>query len=67
MIWYRVINDNEDIDFDTFAEAESYYDSCLQQRWQEYKDMNMLENWEEDKKWFTLAIIKMEEVLTPDM
>jgi hypothetical protein len=27
--------------------------------------MNMLEDWEEDKKWFDLSIVKMETVLTP--
>lgn len=65
MFWYRVFNENEYQDFDTFAEAESYYDSCLAQRWQFYKEMNMLEDWEEDKQWFDLSIVKMETILTP--
>lgn len=65
MIWYRVSNEDDYRDFDTYAEAESYYDLCLQQRWQEYKEMNMLENWEGDRKWFDLSIIKMETILTP--
>jgi hypothetical protein len=65
MFWYRVFNENEYQDFDTFAEAESYYDSCLKSRWQDYKEMNMLEDWEEDKKWFDLSIVKMEIVLSP--
>lgn len=65
MFWYRVFNEDEYRDFDTFAEAESYYDSCLAQRWQDYKEMNMLEDWEEDKKWFDLSIVKMERILSP--
>lgn len=65
MFWYRVFNENEYQDFDTFAEAEFYYDSCLRSRWQDYKEMNMLEDWEEDKKLFDLLIIKMEMVLSP--
>lgn len=62
---YRVFNEDEYQDFDTFTEAKSYYDSCLKSRWQNYKEMNMLENWEEDKKWFDLSIVKMETILTP--
>lgn len=65
MFWYRVFNDNEYRDFDTLKEAKSYYDLCLQQRWQDYKEMNVLEDWEEDKKWFDLSIVKMEVILTP--
>lgn len=65
MFWYRVFNENEYQDFDTFAEAESYYDSCMNQRWRDYKEMNMLEDWEEDKKWFDLSIVKMEIILSP--
>ncbi len=65
MFWYRVFTDDNYQDFDTFAEAESYYDSCLKSRWQDYKEMNMLEDWEEDKKWFDLSIVKMETILTP--
>ena len=65
MFWYRVFNDNEYRDFDTFAEAKSYYDSCLAQRWQDYKEMNTLEDWEKDKQWFDLSIVKMETILTP--
>lgn len=65
MFWYRVFNDNEYRDFDTFAEAKSYYDSCLAQRWQDYKEMNALEDWEKDKQWFDLSIVKMETILTP--
>ena len=65
MFWYRVFNEDEYQDFDTFAEAESYYDLCLKSRWQDYKEMNILENWEEDKKWFDLSIVKMEIILTP--
>ena len=65
MFWYRVFNDNEYQDFDTFEEAKSYYDLCLQQRQQDYKEMGLLENWEEDKQYFDLSIVKMEVVLTP--
>ena len=65
MMWYRVFNDDGYQDFDTFAQAESYYDLCLQSRWQEYEKMNILEDWEEDKKWFDLSIVKMETILTP--
>lgn len=65
MFWYRVFNDDEYQDFNTFAQAESYYDSCLESRRQDYKEMNMLKNWEEDKDWFDLSIVKMETILTP--
>lgn len=65
MFWYRVFNDDDYQDFDTFAEAESCYDSYLKSRWQDYKEMNMLEDWEEDKKWFDLSIVRMETILTP--
>ena len=65
MFWYRVFYDNEYQDFDTFAEAKSYYDLYLAQRWQDYKEMNMLEDWEEDTQWFDLSIVKMEIILTP--
>jgi hypothetical protein len=65
MFWYRVFNENEYQDFDTFAEAESYYDSYMNQRWRDYKEMNMLEDWEEDRKFFDLSIVKMEIVLSP--
>ena len=61
MFWYRVSEGGSDYyDFDTFAEAESYYDSLMQNRWQEYKNMNMLEKWEEDKQYFDLYIEKIE-------
>ena len=65
MFWYRVFNENEYQDFDTFAEAESYYGSCMNQRWRDYKEMNMLEDWEEDRKLFDISIVKMEIVLSP--
>lgn len=65
MFWYRVFYDNEYQDFDTFAEAKSCYDLYLAQRWQDYKEMNMLEDWEEDTQWFDLSIVKMEIILTP--
>jgi len=64
MLWYRVFNDGDYRDFNTFAEAESYYDLCLMQRWQDYKDNDILD-WEEDKQWFDLSIVKMETILTP--
>lgn len=64
MLWYRVFNDGDYLDFDTYAEAESYYHSCLMQRWQDYKDNDILD-WEEDKQWFDLSIVKMETILTP--
>lgn len=65
MFWYRVFNDNEYQDFDTFEEAKSYYDLCLKSWWQDYKEMNMLEDWEKDKQYFDLSIVKMEVILTP--
>lgn len=65
MIWYRVSEDGEYQDFDTFAEAESYYDSRMQNRWQNYQDMNMLEDWEKDKQYFDLYLEKVELIISP--
>jgi hypothetical protein len=65
MFWYRVFTEDKYQDFDTFTEAKSCYDSWLKNRWRDYEEMNMLEDWEEDKKWFDLSIVKMETVLTP--
>lgn len=65
MVWYRVCNENDYSDFDTFEQAKYYYDLCLRNIWQEYKEMNVLEDWEEDKQWFDLSIVKMETVLSP--
>lgn len=66
MLWYRVSEDGDYQDFDTFAEAESYYRSRMQERWQEYKDMNMLEDWEEDKQYFDLYLEKIEQIILPE-
>ena len=65
MFWYRVSEDGEYRDFDTFAEAESYYYSRMQDRWQNYRDMNMLEDWEEDKQYFDLYLEKVELIISP--
>jgi hypothetical protein len=65
MFWYRVFTEDEYQDFDTFTEAKSYYDSWLNNRRRDYEEMNMLEDWEEDKKIFDLSIVKMETILTP--
>ena len=65
MFWYRVFNENEYQDFDTFTEAKSCYDSWLENRRRDYEEMDMLENWEEDKKWFDLSIVRMKTILTP--
>lgn len=65
MFWYRVSEDGEYQDFDTFAEAESYYYSCIQDRWQWYKNMNMLEDWKEDKQYFDLYLEKVELIISP--
>lgn len=65
MFWYRVSEDGDYQDFDTFAEAESYYDSRMQDRWKFYLDMNMVEDWEEDKQYFDLYLEKVELILSP--
>jgi hypothetical protein len=65
MCWYRVRNEDSYADFDTFEQAKHYYDLCLKKIWQEYKEWNILEDWEEDKQWFDLSIVKMETVLSP--
>lgn len=65
MFWYRVSEDRDYQDFDTFAEAKTYYDSRMQERWQEYKDMNILEDWEEDKQYFDLYLEKIEQIILP--
>ena len=65
MCWYRVCNEGDYSDSDTFEQAKYYYDLCLKKIWQDYKEMNMLEDWEEDKQWFNLSIVKMETVLSP--
>jgi len=65
MFWYRVSEDGEYRDFDTFAEAESYYDSRMQDRWKNYQDMDMLEDWEEDKQYFDLYLEKVELIISP--
>lgn len=65
MFWYRVSEDGSYQDFNTLAEAESYYHSCMQDRRQWYKDMNMLEDWEEDKQYFDLYLEKVELIISP--
>ena len=65
MFWYRVSGDGEYQDFNTFAEAKYYYDSCMQERWQQYQDMDMLEDWEEDKQYFDLYLEKVELIISP--
>lgn len=65
MFWYRVSEDGEYRDFDTFAEAESHYNYRMQDRWQNYRDMNMLEDWEEDKQYFDLYLEKVELIISP--
>lgn len=66
MLWYRVFNDEDYRDFDTYAEAESYYDSLLIERRKHWEEMGFSsEEWKEDKKLFDLSIVKMETILTP--
>ena len=66
MFWYTAFDDDETMDFETFAEAESWYDNHLMQRWKDYQENDMAGQFEEDKKYFDLGIIKKELIVWPE-
>ena len=66
MFWYRVFNEDNYQDFNTFAKAKSYYDSLLKESRKHWEEMGFSpEEWEEDKKLLDFSIVKMETILTP--
>ena len=64
-MWYRILDEDDWTDVNTFEEAKNLYDKHLQKRYHKFKKCfpkAAKEDWEEEKQWYNLAILKIEDV-----